>query len=186
MNQKGKGETMKNIYILLTRTNTLLSRCIYAATRKEFTHVALCLDGSFREMYSFGRKYRWSYLPAGFVRESVHRGMMGASDDITCAVYRLSISNRSYQRLLRILNEMEQNVDKYRYNIIGLAMCFFCIAMERRRHFFCSQFVSHVLIESGAVHMEKTPSLVHPMDFPGVPGMEQIFSGSIDQLRCVM
>lgn len=174
---------MKTIYILLTRTNTMLSRCIHAATRNDFTHVALSLDRSFECLYSFGRKYKWSYLPAGFVKESVHGGMMGDSNDIACAVYKLRISKRSYKRLLHILAEMEQNMDDYRYNIVGLPMCFFHVASERQRHFFCSQFVSYVLIESGAVHIEKAPSLVKPMDFPALDGMEQIFQGSIGQLR---
>ncbi|MCI8609442.1 MAG: hypothetical protein HFE73_07345 [Firmicutes bacterium] len=174
---------MKTIYLLLTRTNTVLSKCIHAATRNDFTHVALSLDDSFEYMYSFGRKYKWSYLPAGFVRESVRHGLMGGSNDIACAVYELKISNRSYKKLVRILSEMEENREDYRYNIVGLPMCFLHIANQRRHHFFCSQFVSYVLIECGAMAKKKEPSLMRPMDFPALTGARRIFHGNIAQLR---
>lgn len=174
---------MKTIYILLTRTNTILSRCIHAAPGNSYTHAALSLDDSFTQLYSFGRKYRYSYLPAGFVRESVTQGLMGASNDIDCAVYALKISNRSYKRLKRILGEMEAEMEVYQYNILGLILCLFGVANQRRRHFFCSQFVSYVLIQSGAVQFGKAPSLTRPVDFLELPGATRVFEGSIGQLR---
>ena len=72
---------MHSIYILLTRTNTILSRAIHAAPGNDYTHAALSLDDSFTRLYSFGRKYRYSYLPAGFVRESVEGGVLGSSQN---------------------------------------------------------------------------------------------------------
>ena len=174
---------MKTIYILLTRTNTLLSRCIHAAPGNHYTHSALSLDNTFTQLYSFGRKYKYSYLPAGFVRESVNRGLMGDSNDIECAVYELKITNRSHKRLMRLLNEMESEMELYQYNILGLFLCLFGVENQRRRHFFCSQFVSYVLLKSGAVEFGKAPSLVRPVDFQNLPGATQIFEGSIAQLR---
>ena len=91
---------MHSIYILLTRTRTILSRTIHAAPGNDYTHAALSLDESFTRLYSFGRKYRYSYLPAGFVRESVEKGLLGSSQDAPCAVYKLEISDRKYTFLL--------------------------------------------------------------------------------------
>ena len=174
---------MKSIYILLTRTNTVVSKCIHVATGNDFTHVSLSLDKKFTCLYSFGRKHKRTALPAGFVKESLNEGIMGDSNDINCAVYELKISNSSYKRLLRILDDMEMQMDIYRYNILGLPMCLLRVKKERKRHYFCSQFVSYVLIQSGAVHIEKAPSLVKPADFQSLPGAIQIFRGSIGQLR---
>ena len=174
---------MKEIYLLLTSSNTVVSKCIHAATRSDFTHVSLSLDTKFTCLYSFSRKYKRSPLPAGFVKESVNDGVMGDSNDMDCAVYKLKVSNSSYKRLIRTLDDMEANMDIYRYNVLGLAMCLLRVEKERKNHYFCSQFVSHVLIKSGAVQIEKAPSLVKPMDFLNLPGAEQIFKGSIGQLR---
>ena len=74
-------------------------------------------------------------------------------------------------------------MELYQYNILGLFLCLFGVENQRRRHFFCSQFVSYVLLKSGAVEFGKAPSLVRPVDFQNLPGATQIFEGSIAQLR---
>lgn len=45
---------MKFVYILLTRTNTVLSRTIGFSTGDPFTHVSLALDAELTQLYSFG------------------------------------------------------------------------------------------------------------------------------------
>ena len=174
---------MKSIYILLTKTNTILSRAIHAAPGNQYTHAALSLDDTFTQLYSFGRKYKYSYLPAGFVRESVNRGVLGDCDDVECAVYELQISNRKYKKLCKVLNEMEAEMEVYQYNILGLILCLFGVANQRRHHFFCSQFVSYVLVKSGVVEFGKAPSLIRPVDFQNLPEASEVFCGSVAQLR---
>ena len=174
---------MKSIYILLTKTNTILSKAIHAAPGNQYTHSALSLDDSFTRLYSFGRKYKYSYLPAGFVQESVNTGLLGDSDDVECAVYELKISNRKYKKLCKILDEMEAEVELYQYNILGLILCLFGVENQRRHHFFCSQFVYYALTESGAVAKNAEPSLVHPMDLRNLPEVKEVFKGQIGQLR---
>lgn len=174
---------MKSIYILLTKTETILSKCIHAAGNNEYTHSALSLDDTFTRLYSFGRKYRYSYLPAGFVHESVNRGLMGSSDDIDCAVYELKITNRQYKKLSRIIDDMEAEMELYQYNILGLILCFFGVANQRKYHYFCSQFVSYVLMKSGVAQFGKAPSLIKPCDFAKIPDAVRIFEGNMGQLR---
>ena len=174
---------MYSIYILLTRTNTILSRAIHRAPGNEYTHAALSLDPTFTRLYSFGRKYRYSYLPAGFVLESVDRGVLGADASTKCAVYELIISEETYVELCRVLEKMESEKGLYQYNILGLLLCLFGIEKERRYHFFCSQFISYVLEISGAAEPGKAPSLMRPVDFRQIPGVHQIFCGNIAQLR---
>lgn len=48
---------MQSIYVLITRTNTLLSRSIRLATGAEYTHVSLALDRGLTRMYSFARRF---------------------------------------------------------------------------------------------------------------------------------
>lgn len=146
---------MYSIYILLTRTRTILSRTIHAAPGNDYTHAALSLDESFTRLYSFGRKYRYSYLPAGFVRESVEKGLQGSSQDAPCAVYKLEISDRKYKKLCSVLETMEAEKEVYQYNILGLFLCL----------------------------LGKTPSLMRPADLQGIPQAHQVFCGSVGQLR---
>lgn len=174
---------MKTIYILLTKSTTVCSKIVYIATRSEFTHAAISLNGNFDDLYTFSRKYKRAILPAGFVRESVYDGIMGDSEDMRCAVYRIEVKDNIYNRLVRLLNTMEKEKNKYRYSILGLPMCLMKKKYERQGYFFCSQFVYYVLSESGAVVKNAEPSLVRPMDLRELPEVQEVFNGKIKHLR---
>lgn len=55
---------MRMIYLLLCKTNTLLSRLIHIATHDEYTHVSISLDADLTELYSFARLQSYFPLPA--------------------------------------------------------------------------------------------------------------------------
>ena len=176
---------MKDIYILLTKSDTLFSKAIYRITRAEYTHASISLDRELTMLYSFGRKYKYTMLPAGFVHEDINHGIMGASDTMKCALYCIRISDRSYQRLANRIRHMEANRESYRYNIMGIPLCMFGIANERKTHFFCSQFVSGMLIKSGAIDRGalRAPSLTHPSDLQKLPRASRVFEGTMAELR---
>ena len=46
------------VYILLTRSGTWFSRLIHFATRDNFTHASIGLDGPQGPFYSFARKHQ--------------------------------------------------------------------------------------------------------------------------------
>ena len=80
---------------------------------------------------------------------------------------------------------MEANRESYRYNIVGIPLCMFGIARERKTHYFCSQFVSGVLVKSGAVErgVLGAPSLTHPSDLQRLPKASRVFEGTMAELR---
>ena len=116
---------MKDIYILLTKSDTLFSKAIYKITRAEYTHASIALDRELTMLYSFGRKYRYSMLPAGFVHEDINSGVMGASDTMKCALFRIRVSDRCYNKIAGRLRHMEANSGNYRYNIMGIPLLLF-------------------------------------------------------------
>lgn len=141
------------------------------------------LDDSFDKLYTFSRKHRYLPLPAGFVTESMYDGIMGDSDNMVCGVYRLNITNNTYNKLETILNDMEFHRSKYRYSILGLLFCLFNKAFEREDYCFCSQFVYRTLSESEAIQYERPSSLVRPMDLPDLSEAMEVFKGTIGDLR---
>ena len=60
---------MKKIYIILMHTKTLPSKLVKAFTRYNYSHVAISLDPTCYETFSFGRKKVNNILDGGF---SVH------------------------------------------------------------------------------------------------------------------
>jgi len=180
-----KGEEMKKVYILLTKSNTFCSKIIYQFTKGKYTHASISLDANFEEMYSFARKYKYTMLPAGFVKENLYRGVMGDSDDMNCAVYELEVTNLTYLKLRALINNMEKNKDQYRYNIRGLLGCIFDKKLGREKHFYCSEFVYYALVKSGAIKSGRghARQIVKPMDLRELPDTREIFKGDIGMLR---
>ena len=134
---------MKEIYILLTNSTTLISKAISLCTKAEYTHVALAMDKDLTMLYSFGRKFKWSMVPSGFVREGVNHGVMGDSENMKCALYTIQISDNAYQRLANRLRHMESKKNCYRFNYLGLPMCGFGWKSGGKNVFFCSMSSSN-------------------------------------------
>ena len=54
---------MKTIYILLTRSGTLLSKLVYAATGASYTHASMAFDAELSCLYSSTRKNGYTMFP---------------------------------------------------------------------------------------------------------------------------
>src|SRR5690554_939767 len=71
------GGIMKKIYIVLTRTNTILSRLISIIKNDEYTHASISLNKDLNYMYSFGRKNKYNPFIGRFVKENIDEGVYG-------------------------------------------------------------------------------------------------------------
>ena len=58
---------MKSIYILLTRSDTVLSRIVHLFTAARYTHVSIAFDGELQTVYSSSRKNGRTLFPAGSI-----------------------------------------------------------------------------------------------------------------------
>ena len=78
---------MKTIYILLTRSGTLLSKLVYAATGASYTHASMAFDAELSCLYSSTRKNGYTMFPAGPSKEYLNKGVFRLRDDgPLCAV----------------------------------------------------------------------------------------------------
>ena len=90
---------MKELFLFLSSTRTGVSKTVRFFTRSATTHSALCLNGNFDNMYSFGRK-TLKLFPAGFVHEDIRKNMLRIQNACYCEVYRIKISDEAYQNRL--------------------------------------------------------------------------------------
>lgn len=171
---------MKTIYLLLTCSHTLFSRSIRLLTTAPYTHVALSLDGTC--FYSFGRKNPYLPYPAGFVQEMRPEGYLHHFPHTRCTLLTLSVSEMAYQRLEIRLAQMIASEKYYRYNLLGALLCGLGIAYARRRRYFCSEFVGDLLTKSEAALLPKLPSLMQPMDYAFLPGVQVQYTGCVGEL----
>ena len=175
-------EKQTKLYILLIRSNSILSRLIYKVTKAEYTHASIGVTEDCRKLYSFARKYTYMPLPAGFVMEGIDHGLMGKNPKAPCALYEISVSNEAYDNIESHLNGMLQHSWKYRYRLFGLIQCYFKLEYESREHFFCSQFVAYILTLYGVIQPTKHVSLYQPMDFTCQPELKLRYKGTLGEL----
>ena len=167
------------VYILLTRSGTWFSRLIHFATRDDYTHASIGLDGPAGPFYSFARKYERFALPAGLVEERVGPGAGDSRRSTPCCLYALTVPEPAYRRLRERLAFMYGRRELYHYNLLGALSCGLNLPLARRRHYFCSQFVAELLQGSGAAVLPKEPALLRPADFQGLRGLRPIHLGSV-------
>lgn len=173
---------MKTIYILLTRSGTLLSNLVYAVTGANYTHASLAFDEDLSCLYSSTRKNGYTMFPAGPSREYLNRGVFRLRENVPCALYALDVSDEAYTRARRRAEHMMAHGSLYQFNVIGLALCGMHIRWKRRRHYFCSQFVSEVLEKSGAMELPKHSTLMHPNDYTTLQDLHCVYEGRLSGL----
>ena len=170
---------MKTIYILLTRSGTLLSKLVYAATGSSYTHASMAFDPELSCLYSSTRKNGYTMFPAGPSKEYLNKGVFRLRDNAPCALYALEVSDEAYSHALCCAEEFMRHSEEYGFNILGLILCGLHIRWQRRRHYFCSQFVSEVLQKSGALELPKPSTLMHPSDYAELPELRCLYRGTL-------
>ena len=173
---------MKTLYIFLTRSGTLVSNLVYALTGAEYTHISLAFDEDLNTLYSSTRKNGYTMFPAGPSREYLNRGVFLMRENIPCALYALEVTDEAYTRAKRRTQHMMHHGELYRFNSLGLLLCWMHIRWQRRRHYFCSQFVSEVLEQSGALALPKDSTLMHPNDYTLLSQLKCLYKGRLADL----
>ena len=173
----------KEIYIILSRTGTTFSNIIALFTQKPYSHVSISLDNSFTKMYSFGRINPAKVLPAGFVYENLYDGVFAMFPESKCLIYKVNVTEKQYNNLVNEIRLFENNKDNLKYNILGTSLVYFNIPRKRENYYFCSEFVSEVLINSGIFNTDKKPEEILPLDLLAVENKTLIYEGYINKLN---
>lgn len=165
----------KNIYIVLTYTGTILSKCIRFYTGAEFCHVSISLDEKLEKMYSFGRLNPYIPFVGGFIHEGINVGTFRRFKNTQAEVYSISITDEQYQIIDKVIESMEYTSSLYKFNIIGLFVSALNFKYKRKNCFYCSEFVKY-LIDIADLRLE-LPDLVKPNDFKYTEGLKLRYQG---------
>lgn len=172
---------MKSVYLILTCSNTIISRVIRRFTGENYTHAAIAFDDDLHIMYSFARKYASLPLPAGFMEEHTDGKFYRLQGNIPCIVMRKNVSLREYYMLKGMIRGIQCRSDEYKYSLFGLILCRLGIPLEIPGRFFCSQFVAWLLEKNNLVSLPKPSSLMHPADFLSIGGFETVYRGGLTE-----
>lgn len=169
------------LYIVLTRTNSIVSYLIHLVTHDQYTHAALALDRDLQEMYSFGRKYTYYPFIGRFKHERLEEGLYRRSKKLPGIVLELEVTEDQYRQARSLIQQFIANRGRYKYNCRGLVYGLLNKPTKRDDRFLCSQFVYHVLHDSGIVDFGVPANLVKPVDFLKLP-VRVVYQGDLKQL----
>ncbi len=165
------------IYIVLSQTGTVLARLIKLITRGEYSHASICLDDSYKVLYSFGRLNCYNPIFGGYIKESPDYGTFKRFHKTKVCIMRMKVSEPLYQEMKAYLEEMYENRKHYKYNYIGLFLAAFNRGFHLKNRFYCSEFVGDVLTHFHIVEEGRWGKLVKPMDLSQLPGTDVMYTG---------
>jgi hypothetical protein len=171
----------KYIYLVFSKTGTWLSNIIAAFSDTKYVHASLSCDDSFRKMYSFGRKKPNNPFTGGLAIENLYSGVYRKSPFSECLIYKVKVTEEQYSTLTRELESFLIERDKYKYNFLGLFAAFMKKPYKRKYYYFCSQFVSELLIKSNIYKTDKVPELIEAKDLMNMENNELIYKGYINK-----
>lgn len=174
---------MRSLYIFLTRTESVVSKTVHLFTKDSYTHSAIAFDEELYYLYSSARKNGIKMFPAGPCQESLYRGFYQRDPHTPCVIYKLPVTEEVFSRAREAVDSFIENIDDYKFSVLGIAACKLGIRWERKNKYFCSQFVAEILTRSGAVKLPKDACLMRPLDYAKLDGIEKVFEGTISGLK---
>ena len=174
-----KESTAKFLYVVISRSKSVLSGAIIAVTGDMYTHAALALDKELEFMYSFGRRKISNPFVGCFKRERLTDRFYTRHTSLPGVVLEIPVSQAQYAGVVSVLQDFLQNGDSYGYNIWGMMTAMFKYKESgRNKKFFCSEFVYYVLNTNGICDLGRPRSSVRPQHLLMLDAMP-IFEGNL-------
>lgn len=170
--------TTQKIYIMISFTNSILGKIIKKYIRDPYVHVSIITTKDASYGYSFGRKNLNNPFVGGFVKEH-YDDWLSKFPSAYCRILELEVKEKSYLKILEIINHFENNAGEYSYNVLGLFLRVFGKGFCLKNKYFCSQFVSHVLKEANIKLFDKKETLVTAKDFKENSQLKTVYEGSL-------
>lgn len=169
----------RKIYVVLSDTGALTAKILKRITKAKYNHVSLSLKDDLSEMYSFGRRWKYWAFFGGFMKESLRWGLFSRFPKTQVAVFPFEVSQTQYHAICSSIEKMYADRKRYKYNWWGLFLVLFHKKANRKRHYFCSEFVKKVLVDFGIEKEENFPYVTTPNDFLALYGGGKTYEGEL-------
>lgn len=161
---------------MLSDTGTWFTKMIRLYTKKPYNHASISFESDMQNVYSFGRKRPANPFIGGFVKENIRGELFKQA---TCEIYACTVTRGQLKRMKNFIRSIEQEKERYHYNVLGLLAVTVNKPLEREYRFFCSQFVAAVLHSGGVSACDKPSSLVKPHDLAEGDRFKLVFKGEL-------
>ena len=164
-----QGKKLKKIYILLTKQTDPVSRVFSIMSGSRYFHASIGFEerGTF---FSFNTK-------RGFCIEqpSIRRQY------VPCALYSLDVTDEVYKDIEERIKVFRENPKPYGFASVGMFLAIFRMPLKIPflfvNSYFCTMFVSELIIKSGAAKLKFKPYRYLPRHFSHEPDLKLCFEG---------
>ncbi len=154
----------KSLYIILTRTNSLLSKLIQLVKKDIYTHAAISLDKNLTKMYSFGRKYTYLPFMGCLGLETIEAGIYKKQKILPGVILEIKVTDWQYNKANKILEDFIKNKENYKFHYAGLFDHLLNREVKLVNKFLCSDFIYRILKSCGILDLSTPENLVRPQN----------------------
>src|SRR6056297_2561026 len=173
----------KSIYVILTRTKTLLSRLIQLVKKDMYTHAAISLDKDLTEMYSFGRRYTYLPFMGCLGIETIEAGIYKKQKSLPGVILEIKVNGWQYNKANQILEDFISNKENYKFHYAGLFDHILHREVKLVNKFLCSDFIYRILKSCGISELDTPENLVRPQNiFLGLSN-KIIYEGDLKKFK---
>ncbi len=166
---------MKDVYIILSRSGTVLARAIRAFTKKYYNHTSIAFDLSLEPFYSFGRRNPKHMFPAGFITEGVHSGFFKLHPTTKICVLKTQVSEEEYTLIQKRLKKFTDNPLKFKYGVLQMPLMMINKTYTPKTRYVCSVFVASLFRD--ILKFDRDYTLMYPEDYYQF-NFEKIYEGN--------
>lgn len=177
---------MKNIYVILSATPTMMGKFIRIFTRSSFNHSSISLTEGWEEMYSFARYRASNPLVGGFVKEFPQRLSHGkAQDEVYIKVYKIPVSNRQFEEIKMFIYGIRDDREENIYNTLAAIGIFLGHRFNTYKAYTCSDFVAQSLSKGKIISDSYVSKNIVPDEMQKILDKYTVFCGYLKQYEPV-
>ena len=159
----------KHIYIVLIESYTGLGKLLKKFTGYRYEHIAVSLDGSLKEFYSFSRKQHHHPFKAGFMKEYRDYYAFEEYRKFYSKIFAIPVSEDRYEEIEGFINRLLSD-DEQIFNLFAMLTTPIIHGFRLYKAHNCMDFTAKV-IEMAGVKLDK------PYYKYDIPDIEKLLDG---------
>lgn len=177
---------MKNIYVILSATPTMMGKFIRVFTKSSFNHSSISLTEGLEEMYSFARYRASNPLVGGFVREFPQRLSHGRKqEDVYIKVYKIPVSDRQYEEIKMFIYGIRDDREENIYNTLAAIGILLGHRFNTYKAYTCSDFVAQSLSKGNIISDSCVSKNIVPDEMQKFLDKYTVFCGCLKNYKYV-
>ncbi len=171
---------MKNLYVILPQSETLVAYIARKLTKYPYSHVTLSLDDNLEVFYSFSRLRNDAPLISGFAKE--YRSHLASKQGVKlkCKIFKIPITTKEYNSINKFIKDNREDKELL-FNYLSMATLTIIKGFEVIKTQNCCGFVAKALELTSKIKLDKPYYKYLPEDFDNMLSEEYLFfEGELD------